>query len=933
MTYGDDFVEVATSRSIRRYLFTNGVLDRVVFAGGVTDRTYDDRGNLIESTDALGHTSHWTYNAAGQTLSATNSLGDCVEWELDSFGRALRETRPDSNVIEYVRDSAGSPIRATDNLGLVIAYQRDSRGLVTRAEGPNGEVTEMGYDAAGNRVYIREPNGGERHIRYDSLGNVVAHVDEVGGQTSFRYGANRELLGVTDPDGSIKELGYDRDGNLVRISGPQGTQRLMWGGYASVWRVVRPDGTHVDFRYDREGDMVRVINEEGLEHTFKRDSEGRVLEETTFDGRTLRFWNDDLGKVVRMESSAGMMEVVYDGEGRIVERTFDDEVERFEYDWAGNLIAADNGLVRTALERDVRGRILRETQTFSGKTSSAESIFAGGHRVQFDNGEGYATRVTHTTSGVPLALQLPDSSAPLEFTYDPRNAEVERRFPGGGRVTHRFDGLGRIQQREVLSAGGTESAGEPQWVGRRRDMVLEQYWDYASNSSRPHVLTDSLRGEQRFAHDAQGQLLERTSRQRSERFSYSLAGSVSDARGRVYAPGGRLLSCGNTTYQYDDANRVIAKKMPGGKEWTYEWNEKGLLKSVTTEDSRTVSFVYDCFARRVEKSVTKGDQIEHRVEYRWDSDRMVQAITVHSDGTTSERRFGYLPHSVAPIGHQDVRDGLAGEWVYYVNEASGRPDVQIDGAGRVVALLESRAFGELEPIDGQPTPVDFSEARFAGHWRDEETGLFYNRWRFYDPDTALYISPEPVGIQGGLHAFRYAMNRPLDMFDPDGLMFCDGTPGLPPAGNANSETYPNGGGPLNPIVAGCLANPRQTVTDPAGCAEPRYLSNHLNSYTPPITHDSDPRLKGALNDFKCTAYDENRDDMARAPCPNCSQLFANLMSKYGAPNPSNIGSGAGGWNMSNSVNFTGPRKNNGGFASYADAKAHYNANNPNNPWI
>jgi len=185
-------------------------------------------------------------------------------------------------------------------------------------------------------------------------------------------------------------------------------------------------------------------------------------------------------------------------------------------------------------------------------------------------------------------------------------------------------------------------------------------------------------------------------------------------------------------------------------------------------------------------------------------------------------------------------------------------------------------------------------------------------------------------LPGGLHAFRYAMNRPLDAFDPDGLMFCDGTPGLPAAGSQSSTTVFNNTGPLNPIVQACRANPRQTVTDPAGCAEPHYLSNHLNSYTPPIVNDTDPRLRGALNDFKSNAYDEERDNQKRAPCPNCTQLFANMMAKYGAPNPANLGSGATQHNAKNNQNFTLPRnkKYTGGPTPYDTALATFKANNP-----
>ncbi len=61
--------------------------------------------------------------------------------------------------------------------------------------------------------------------------------------------------------------------------------------------------------------------------------------------------------------------------------------------------------------------------------------------------------------------------------------------------------------------------------------------------------------------------------------------------------------------------------------------------------------------------------------------------------------------------------------------------------------------------------------RFRGQYADEETGLFYNRHRYYDPKLGRYISPDPIGIEGGLNPFAYAANCPTSAVDPDGLMY------------------------------------------------------------------------------------------------------------------------------------------------------------------
>ncbi|MDN8602305.1 RHS repeat-associated core domain-containing protein, partial [Citrobacter sp. S2-9] len=58
--------------------------------------------------------------------------------------------------------------------------------------------------------------------------------------------------------------------------------------------------------------------------------------------------------------------------------------------------------------------------------------------------------------------------------------------------------------------------------------------------------------------------------------------------------------------------------------------------------------------------------------------------------------------------------------------------------------------------------------RFAGQWADEESGLYYNRFRYYDSETAQYVSPDPINLRGGIRPYGYVYN-PLSWIDPLGL--------------------------------------------------------------------------------------------------------------------------------------------------------------------
>ena len=55
-----------------------------------------------------------------------------------------------------------------------------------------------------------------------------------------------------------------------------------------------------------------------------------------------------------------------------------------------------------------------------------------------------------------------------------------------------------------------------------------------------------------------------------------------------------------------------------------------------------------------------------------------------------------------------------------------------------------------------------------GNTSDKETNLHYNYFRYYEPETGRYISPDPIGLAGGLNVYGYAEQNPLSLVDPTG---------------------------------------------------------------------------------------------------------------------------------------------------------------------
>ena len=69
-------------------------------------------------------------------------------------------------------------------------------------------------------------------------------------------------------------------------------------------------------------------------------------------------------------------------------------------------------------------------------------------------------------------------------------------------------------------------------------------------------------------------------------------------------------------------------------------------------------------------------------------------------------------------------------------------------------------------------PIDkdrLQPLKFQGQFFDTETGLHYNRFRYYDSDVGMFISRDPIGLLGGSNVFQYAPN-PIGWIDPLGLI-------------------------------------------------------------------------------------------------------------------------------------------------------------------
>src|SRR5262249_26810624 len=109
-------------------------------------------------------------------------------------------------------------------------------------------------------------------------------------------------------------------------------------------------------------------------------------------------------------------------------------------------------------------------------------------------------------------------------------------------------------------------------------------------------------------------------------------------------------------------------------------------------------------------------------------------------------------------------DPASGKVYFVFTNHLGAPLRVEDGQGRVAWLASVGPYGQTEV---HPTSRVELSLRWPGHYFDPETGLHYNRFRYYDPVLGRYLQSDPLGLAGGLNTYAYTAN-PLTAVDLDG---------------------------------------------------------------------------------------------------------------------------------------------------------------------
>jgi RHS repeat-associated protein len=240
---------------------------------------------------------------------------------------------------------------------------------------------------------------------------------------------------------------------------------------------------------------------------------------------------------------------------------------------------------------------------------------------------------------------------------------------------------------------------------------------------------------------------------------------------------------GDRHYDYDAFGNLIRERRGTGQKLVTEYRYDGehRLIGVTTADGRCSSYRYDAFGRRIAKTVDG-----HTTEFFWQGDNLVA-----ESSKEHYHSYVYEPGSFRPLALLDGKGPRKACPFYYQLDHLGTPQELTDYSGEIVWSAKYNAYGKVTRLAfGGGEQLD-QPLRFQGQYFDAESGLHYNRHRYYDPEVGRYLTPDPIKLAGGLNQYQYTPN-PTGWVDPLGLA-CNPCPGDRDVAGPYSEIVPGGG--------------------------------------------------------------------------------------------------------------------------------------------
>jgi RHS repeat-associated protein len=787
---GQKITEIKPDSSEIKYSYTPyGQLESITQPdGSVTKFAYNQLGQRVLTTLPDGQTITRKYSVAGLLQSETFGDGRTVLYSYDKFGQLTQHINKNGQVTKFVWNEQGELLAKHHNDEL-IRYSYDSLGRVNATINNAGLLTQYKYNEHGQLAQTiafdeKDPENKQyQHFSYDDAGRLISSKNSKGDTTEQHFEGLSQPHCVIQPDGSALHLTYDKERNLTAIERSDGhVYRISYDANENPTQVTGFDGTLQQYKYDACNRLTSVTQSDKRHVKIERDKLGRVIAQhaslatDTHIVNNANYYNYNLqGKITRAHNAQSTLKQQFDKGGRLLRAeqvhnqqqahtlkySYDDYGRRqsltlpdsstlkYSYNKFGQLSAihlqqANSNVVElAALSYDSQGNI--QTQQFGNDVTLTQ---------QFD----VFNRLTQQQLTHP-AQALFDTCT---YNYDSVNQLIARKEEGvsSHNINFEYNSLGQLIQQNLVSSENTKTT--------------QYQWDSFGNPvSQSKIKNNELAEQQTTEPNDDGDAINKVESNQSESTHNVINSEYNDSNAATAASdlseddgvikgitdADRLIHFGDSDFHYDEFGNQIRETGKGIKT-RREYNAFNQLSCFNNNGTLT-QYDYDPLGRRIAKHTEQG-----KIDYIWDNDQLIGEYQ-HGEYTW----YINLPNQFHPVAL--IKQG---EVYYYHLDQLNTPRFVTNNKAEVVWENQADVYGyeELEADADFSKENSFTQPiRFQGQYLDEESGLHYNRYRYYSPKQQRFINQDPIGLVGGINHYQYAPN-PVNWVDPFGLTCKDG---------------------------------------------------------------------------------------------------------------------------------------------------------------
>ncbi|MFD2726303.1 DUF6531 domain-containing protein [Hyunsoonleella rubra] len=779
---------------------------------------YGKQHNIV--TNSLGQETHYYFDENNLCTQETNPLGGTIFHEFTEFMEPYRDIDEEGNITGYSYDDRGNLAEIHQPDGSITSFVYDEADRLILTKYPEGDSTSRIYKD--NKLHATmSASGAVTSFEYNKLGLIESLRNDAGHETYLEYDRDFNLSKMTLPNGAISNWQYDEWGRCTRIinsdnhkqsffydaldrihkiqQADKNTINLNYNAYDEVISTVDSKKRHINFEYtplgslkmreengrkvffeyNTEEHLMAITNEHKESYLFGRDANGAIVHETGFDGLHRKYFRDLAGKVLRVNRpNERFTEYEYDSNGNITRAEhYDGTWETYSYNRNGQLIEAINQDTHVELVRDDAGRVIKEIQDGYKVESTYNSL---NNRTQISSSLGAKIDLTHNQLGLVDGVSATaetngkTNNWSAKFAYNSLGQEIERALPGGITNSFSYDFAGRpISQK----------------IQRRNKDIRHRTYAWNVNDQLHKMVNQLTNSVVSYGYDDFGNLA--SARYEDQQMDYKLPDEVGNLyrnkgqNDRTYGKGGQLQKANGNTYKYDAEGNLITKISPKGN-WEYQWYGNGMLKQVSKPDHQTISFEYDALGRRTAKIAksSRGATSDSITRFIWDGNVPLHEwqyqlqerpkLVVNEDGFVEKDK----PEPIADLITWVFDEGtfkpaakITKNGTYsIITDYLGTPVAMYNTEGEKTWEAEYDIYGKIRKLaKGALGDCPF---RYQGQYEDVETGLYYNRFRYYSADYGIYISKDPIGLHGNnpnLYSYTKDTNSRVDLL---GLSDC-----------------------------------------------------------------------------------------------------------------------------------------------------------------